>query len=97
SPSTTVASTSRCTSPSRWSATSSVSSARPAPSGSTPARSAAPRVVADERAKRSSRQHGPLPASPHRKDRIMTGPKLNDGVLLLDDDRPLTKATAKYL
>ena len=27
----------------------------------------------------------------------MTGPKLNDGVLLLDDDRPLTKATAKYL
>ncbi len=27
----------------------------------------------------------------------MTGPKLNDGVLLLDDERPLTKATAKYL
>ena len=30
-----------CTSPSRWSGTSSASSARPAPSGSTPARSAA--------------------------------------------------------
>ena len=27
----------------------------------------------------------------------MTGPKLNDGALLLDDDQPLTKATAKYL
>jgi large subunit ribosomal protein L22 len=27
----------------------------------------------------------------------MTGPKLNDGVLLLDDDRPSTKAVAKYL
>ncbi len=27
----------------------------------------------------------------------MTGPKLNEGVLLVDDDRPLTKATAKYL
>ena len=27
----------------------------------------------------------------------MTGPKLNDGELLVDDDRPSTKATAKYL
>jgi large subunit ribosomal protein L22 len=27
----------------------------------------------------------------------MTGPKLNEGALLLDDDRPSTKATAKYL
>jgi large subunit ribosomal protein L22 len=27
----------------------------------------------------------------------MTGPKLNDGALLVDDDRPLTKATGKYL
>src|SRR5262245_57031650 len=27
----------------------------------------------------------------------MTGPKLNDGALLLDDDRPTTKATAQYL
>jgi large subunit ribosomal protein L22 len=27
----------------------------------------------------------------------MTGPKLNDGALLLDDDRPTTRATAKYL
>jgi large subunit ribosomal protein L22 len=27
----------------------------------------------------------------------MTGPKLNDGALLVDDDQPLTKATAKYL
>ena len=33
SPSTTVASTCRCTSPSRWSVTSWASSARPAPSG----------------------------------------------------------------
>ena len=27
----------------------------------------------------------------------MTGPKLNEGALLIDDDRPITKATAKYL
>src|SRR5215207_3563969 len=27
----------------------------------------------------------------------MTGPKLNDGALLIDDDQPLTKATARYL
>ena len=38
SPSTTAASTCPCTSPSRWSATSSASSRPPAPSGSTPAR-----------------------------------------------------------
>ncbi len=27
----------------------------------------------------------------------MTGPKLNEGALLIDDERPITKATAKYL
>jgi len=27
----------------------------------------------------------------------MTGPKLNDGELLVADDQPITKATAKYL
>ena len=33
----------------------------------------------------------------HEGSRAMTGPKLNDGALLVDDDRPLTKSTAKYL
>src|SRR6188474_1164615 len=28
---------------------------------------------------------------------LMTGLKLNEGALLIDDDRPITKATAKYL
>ena len=27
----------------------------------------------------------------------MTGPKLNEGALLIDDERPITKATARYL
>ena len=57
SPCTTAASTCPCTSPSRWSATSSASSRPPAPSGTTPAKRRTRRGGADDRSEVERSQH----------------------------------------